>query len=401
MQTTVGVRKKPSGVSWVLAFVLSAALILTIAAVSVPNLLRARISANESSAVGSVRTINTAVTSYAGDHPEAGYPQRLSDLAPYIDANLAAGQKSGYTFRYVPLDKDGDGVAEGFHVEARPQTTGQSGQRRFYSENGLISYQRGPAQPKELLGGEGLQPEQRSLAPSRRMVRKGSVNLIVSEPTSTAEKIRAIAYRLDGYVESVRSSDEGSGALEATITIRVPAARYDDARREVRAVGERVKNEEDDARDVTGQYVDLESNLRNFHAEEAQYLEIMRRSGSIKDTLAVAERLADVRGRIERTQGQLNLMVHQTQMAVLEVSLSTETVAQAADVRWHPRAEIKAAFWDAANDLSVYVNFMISVVFRLPVFALWAVTTLVFALFGWRLLRWVWKKLLPAPLPAA
>jgi len=178
------------------------------------------------------------------------------------------------------------------------------------------------------------------------------------------------------------------------------AARFDEARREVRALGERVKNEQDDAQDVTGKYVDLESNLRNYHAEEAQYLEIMRRSGSIKDTLAVAERLADVRGRIERTQGQLNLLAHQTQMAVLEVTLCTEAVAQPVDVRWHPKAEIKAAFWDAADDLSVYANFMIAVLFRLPVFLLWVITVLVSALCGWRLLRWVWKRLLSAPAPA-
>lgn len=402
MQTIVVATKKKFRGSWLLTFVLLAALMLTITAISVPNLLRSRIAANESSAVGSVRTINTAVVTYSGQHPGEGYPQKLSDLTPYIDASMANGQKSGYSFRYEPVDQNGDGIVEGYSVEARPVATGQSGQRRFSSdETGAISYQNNGAQPKELLdGGTPQQPERQSAPQLRRMVRKGSVNLIVSEPAPTAEKVRAVAYRLDGYVESVRFSDEGAGAREASITIRVPAPRYDDARREVRALGGRVKNEEDDARDVTGQYVDLESNLRNFHAEEAQYLEIMRHSGSIKDTLAVAERLADVRGRIERTQGQLNLLSHQTQMAVLEVNLCTEAVAQPVDVRWHPKAEFQAAFWNAADDLSVYANFMIAVIFRLPVFVLWAATSLVFALCGWRLLRWFWRKLLPAPSPA-
>lgn len=233
------------------------------------------------------------------------------------------------------------------------------------------------------------------------MLRKGSMGLIVAEPGAVAERIRAVAYRLNGYVDTEHLGYEGAGANQVSIAIRIPAARFDEVRREVRALGERVKNEEDDARDVTAEYVDLNSNLRNFHAEEAQYLEIMRRSGSIKDTLAVAERLADVRGRIERTQGQLNLLAHQVEMAVLEVTLCTEEIAQPPDVRWHPLAEIRAAFWDAARDLSTYANFMIAVLFRLPVFALWTFTGLLSAIGTWRLLRWLRQRVAPSSqLPA-
>ncbi|HYX69636.1 MAG TPA: DUF4349 domain-containing protein [Terriglobales bacterium] len=368
-----------------------------IAAIAIPNLLRSRIAANEASAVGSIRTINTAVATYSAQHPGEGYPQKLADLAPYVDENLASGQRSGYSFRYEPQAPDFDGVVKGFRVEARPVAAGQTGTRQFSSnQSGVISYRASGQQPEVPLDGTSPQPERQPARQSRKTERKGSVSLVVAEPVPAEEEVRAVAYRLDGYVESMRFSDEGAGAREASIAIRVPADRFDEARRQVRALGERVKNEQDDARDVTAQYVDLQSNLRNDRAEEAQYLEIMRRSGSIKDTLAVSERLADVRGRIERTQGQLNLLAHQTEMAVLEVTLCTEAVAQPVDVRWHPKAEIKAAFWDAADDLSAYANFMIALFFRLPVFALWVITALAFALGGWRLLRWMWKRLFPA-----
>jgi len=400
MQTSVASTKKRSALP---ALILVTVIIPIVGAIFTPNLLRSRIAANEASAVGSIRTLNQAAATYQAEHPGEGYPQNLSDLAPNIDSVLAGGVKSGYSFRYIPQAADADGVVRGFRAEAKPVAAGQTGQRSFSgNETGVISYRANARQPEQPLDGTSVpMPERRPVSPARRMLRKGSVNLIVAEPAPAAEKVRAVANRLDGYVESVRFSDEGAGAREASIAIRVPAARFDEARREVRALGERVKTEEDDARDVTGQYVDLESNLRNYHAEEAQYLEIMRRSGSIKDTLSVAERLADVRGRIERTQGQLNLMAHQTEMAVLEVTLRTESVVQPVDVTWHPKAEIKAAFADAANDLSTYANFMIAVAFRLPVFVLWAVTTLVFGLCSWRLLRWMWKRLLTAPAPAA
>src|SRR5205807_111127 len=74
--------------------------ILIIAAIAIPNLLRARMAANEASAAASVRVLVVAEVAYAGSHPEAGYTCALSDLssAGLIDTRLASGQKSGYTF---------------------------------------------------------------------------------------------------------------------------------------------------------------------------------------------------------------------------------------------------------------------------------------------------------------
>lgn len=395
--------KKKTRVSWLLTVVASTAIVLAIAAVAIPNLLRSRIAANEASAVGSIRTINTALVTYSGDHPGQGYPQRLSDLTPYIDSTLALGQKSGYSFRYAPDAPDFDGAVRAFHVEAVPVTT-QTGQRRFSSDqSGEIRYQASMSQPERRLSDDAPPQNQAqpAAAPTARMMRKASLNMVVSDPFAVGEKIRLLANRLGGYVDSVRSSDEGTGAKETAISIRVPADRFEDARIEVRQLGERVSNEQDDARDVSAQHVDLESHLRSYRAEEAQYLEIMQRSGTIKDTLAVSERLAEVRGRIEQTQGQLDLLSHQTEMALLEVSLCTEAAPQIADVHWHPVAEIKAAFSDAADDLSTYANFMIAVLFRLPVFALWTFTIVTSSIGAWRLLRWTWKRFVLSSAPAA
>src|SRR5947207_13683718 len=86
------------------------AIILIIAAIAIPNLLRARIAANESSAVASVRTLNTGQISYKSAYPTVGYAATLGALAGttcappnstsacLIDTQLATGSKSGYTF---------------------------------------------------------------------------------------------------------------------------------------------------------------------------------------------------------------------------------------------------------------------------------------------------------------
>src|SRR6202162_5470166 len=82
------------------------AIILIIAAIAIPNLVRSKMAANEASAVGSLRAINTASVSYASTY-EVGYPVALSDLSPstlptstaadLVDEILATGIKSGYT----------------------------------------------------------------------------------------------------------------------------------------------------------------------------------------------------------------------------------------------------------------------------------------------------------------
>src|ERR1700729_3220446 len=86
------------------------AIILIIAAIAIPNLLRARIAANEASAVSSVRTLNTAQISYDSAYPTVGFASDLNSLAGtacapptsagacLIDTQLASGNKSGYSF---------------------------------------------------------------------------------------------------------------------------------------------------------------------------------------------------------------------------------------------------------------------------------------------------------------
>lgn len=138
--------------------------------------------------------------------------------------------------------------------------------------------------------------------------------------------------------------------------------------------------------------MDLEATLKNFRAEEAQYLEIMRRAGTIKDTLEVAARLSDVRGRIERLQAQLNVLSHQTEMASLAISLRTQPAPQPAGFHWRPLRKIRLAFWDAASDFAEYVDTMIALLFRMPVVLLWTATVVGFLTVGWRSARWFWKK---------
>lgn len=119
-------------------------MILLIAAIAIPNLLRARIAANESSAAAYVRTILTAEVTYSTMHPEKGFTCALSDLQQdrIIDSTLASGNKNGYILEIVGCKAETpDGPNTQFHVIAYPITKNTTGIKAFCSnEDNVVRY---------------------------------------------------------------------------------------------------------------------------------------------------------------------------------------------------------------------------------------------------------------------
>jgi prepilin-type N-terminal cleavage/methylation domain-containing protein len=124
------------------------AIILIIAAIAIPNLLRSRMAANEASAVGSMRTVNTAAVTYSTTYG-IGFPAALTNLSPaatatstsadLVDSVLAAGIKSGYSFTYTAGAADAAGNINTYTLEGVPTAIGTTGQRGFFTDqSGVI-----------------------------------------------------------------------------------------------------------------------------------------------------------------------------------------------------------------------------------------------------------------------
>ena len=135
------------------------AIILIIAAIAIPNFMRAKITANESSAVSSVHAVDTAELGYSSMYSDIGFSVQLADLGNggvnpcpgtatascFIDPALASGTKSGYNFTYV----QNAAVTPSIHftINADPVILDVTGQKSFYSDDSnIIRYQSpGPA----------------------------------------------------------------------------------------------------------------------------------------------------------------------------------------------------------------------------------------------------------------
>ena len=140
--------KKQKGFS-LIELLIVVAIILIIAAIAIPNLLRSKMAANEASAVGSLRSLNTACITYSTTY--GSYPTSLANLGPgspatsttadLIDSVLASGTKSGYSFTFA-----GGGAT--YSITAIPVTVGTTGQRAFFTDqSGVIRANTSGASP--------------------------------------------------------------------------------------------------------------------------------------------------------------------------------------------------------------------------------------------------------------
>ena len=238
------------------------------------------------------------------------------------------------------------------------------------------------AEPSQMVNGAPTVNDGANL--ERKVVRTGSVELVVDSPSAAVEQIATLAREHSGYVVS----SEVSGRREnqrGSITIRVPAGQFDAVREQLKKLAKQVESEQTSADDVTMQYVENEATLRNYRAEEASYLEIMKRSGSIKDTLAVAQQVSEARGRIERLEAAIRTMAVQTEMTAITVNVSAEPVAVGPQ-RWRPLYELQAAWKDGVDALASYATAMMAILLYLPAVLAWVFTIALGAKLTWMLL---------------
>jgi hypothetical protein len=226
-----------------------------------------------------------------------------------------------------------------------------------------------------------------------KIVKRAAMVAVLDDPRKGAETVSQRVSELGGYVAQIKHSKASYGS-KTEMVLRVPADQLDEMRRSVLALARDVVSDETTSEDVTKRYRDLELILRNYRAEEEQYLAIMKRAQKVSEVLEVTQRLSEVRGRIDQTEADLKSLSHDIAMSVLTLELIADTQAQAAGVRWRPLIAIRKSFYEALGSFGEFGSAMMFILFHIPIAILWIVVIVAALLYGWKLVK-VIVRLLP------
>jgi len=222
---------------------------------------------------------------------------------------------------------------------------------------------------------------------TRKITKTGNLSILVETAETAAQNIQAIAESVAGYVSDSNLYEVTPGVKAGSITIRVPADKFDQTIGRIKELALKVENESVNANDVTDQFIDLEARLKNLKAEELQYLDILKKAQKIEDIVNVTNHLNEIRSQIESWQGQLKYLNSQVDLSSITVNLTAEKEVQIFGINWRPLTIINQAIHSLLTGLVNYANIIIAIVIFLPVIILWLATILLITWLIWRVVR--------------
>jgi len=216
----------------------------------------------------------------------------------------------------------------------------------------------------------------------RKIIRDAELSIETPAPAEGQRKLASIAEANGGFVVTSEAQQRGSSGGNVEIVnmqLRVPAARFEAALGEIRAIGERVRSEKITGKDVTEEFIDLEARLRTQRALEAQFLEIMKQASKVSDALEVNRQLAEVRNEIERVDGRRRFLQNQASLSTIKVTLQTPAPLVGSDTSgfFHSLKEafgdgIDVAVWIILTVVRVGIALIpVAVLVALPLYLLW------------------------------
>lgn len=239
--------------------------------------------------------------------------------------------------------------------------------------------------PETLFETKETEKESPELGIDRLVIKTGAINIVVKDIESSLRNIMKYAENKGGWVVS-SSLTEIKEAPSAGVTVRIPAKIFDEAMVYFRGLAERVSYEGSQGQDVTEEYTDLQSQLRNLEATEIQLLKIMERSGTITEVLNVQRELTNVRGQIEQLKGRIQYLERSAEMSTITVNLalSEELLPIPPGEKWRPKYILLQAWQSVLKSLKGISYLLIWIV-------VYAVIWVPLLIIGWQF-RKFWKK---------
>lgn len=203
----------------------------------------------------------------------------------------------------------------------------------------------------------------------RVVLKSADITVSVARPNDSMKEISALATRLGGFVvNSYTWKDQnystGRSYDKASITIRVPAEKLDSTLADIRAMSatgtEGVISESQSGQDVTSDFVDSESRLRNLKAAEEQLMVLMENTTDLANTMEVFRELTNIRGQIEVLQGHINYLQESAALSSIAITLVAEASLQPIEIGgWKPQGVVRESLESLVRTFQGLVDFLI------------------------------------------
>ncbi|HEY7356137.1 MAG TPA: DUF4349 domain-containing protein [Ktedonobacterales bacterium] len=216
------------------------------------------------------------------------------------------------------------------------------------------------------------------------LIRTLSVNLVVNKPLDVEHQMNQDVFAMDPLSQGAgeQINQQSDGTYTVAVTFAVSAAKYEAIKAYLGgfsttypAFKGKLISENETVQNVTTQYVDLQSRLKNLQTEQKRLLDLMSQAQNLSDTLTLQDKLTDVEGQIEQIEGQINELSGQTAYSMVTVNLAANAPPAPPPPTpakpWSPGDIFAAAASTMISILQVVVDILIWIavfaVFWLPV----------------------------------
>lgn len=229
----------------------------------------------------------------------------------------------------------------------------------------------------------------------RLVIQNADLSVVVSDVELRMDEISEMAVDMGGFVVSSNLyqgyTSDYTPVPEASLTIRVPAERLDEALELIKKDAVEVQSENRSGTDVTAEYVDLKSRLKTYEAAEKELTELMENSQNAEEVVNIFNQLMYYREQIELVKGQIKYYEEAAALSAISVRLvAEETIKPVTIGKWEPKGVALEAVQDLLDFWKGFVDFMIRfAIYTLPVLVTVGIP-LYLAFLG---ARWVFRKL--------
>lgn len=221
-----------------------------------------------------------------------------------------------------------------------------------------------------------------AVEPQRMVIKNGQLLLTVQDTDVAVGRLTGIAAQYGGYILSSQTWYNGP-YKEATIVLSVPAVSFEQALNRAREIALRVEQESAAGQDVTDQYVDLESQLRNLEATAERLRTFLDKATTVDEALKVNNQLAQIEGQIEQVKGKMNYLAAKAAFSTITVEVRPErptptpTATPTATPTPTPTPSPTPAVWQPGKTAGQAGNVLTSVLRFLGEAAIWLAVVVV------------------------